>query len=64
MICHVLRVKGLGVPVCQEKFSPSLHKQYMFLLKKGQVKADSRKQASNDVVESVDAIQQSVALSL
>ncbi len=63
MLSHVLRVKGSGVQKCKGKLPPDAHKQYLMLFQKGKMKNESRKWVSEDVVETVDGIQQSAAAS-
>ncbi len=64
MLSYVLRVKGAGVQACKGKIPPDAHKQYFSLYQKGKMKNESRKWVSDDVVETVDCIQQSAAASL
>ncbi len=63
-LSHVLRVKGTGIQACKGKISPDAHEQYLKLFQKGKVKNECRKQVSDDVVETVDGIQQSAAASV
>ncbi len=64
MISHVLRVKGTGIQARGGKISPDAHKQYLHLFQKGKVKNECRKEVSDDVVETVNGIQQSAAASV
>ncbi len=64
MLSHVLRVKGTGVQACKGKIPPDAHKQYMTLYQKDNVKSETQKRVSDDVVEIVDGIQQSITASL
>ncbi len=61
MLSHVQRVKGPGVQAHKGKISLKALKSYMLLFQNGKGKADSRKWVLNNVVESVDVIQQSTA---
>ncbi len=51
------------IPVCKGKFPPDAHKWYLKLFQKGKVRNESRKRVSDDVVETVDDIQQSATSS-
>ncbi len=64
MLYHVLRVKRTDIQACKGKIYPDLYKQYLMLFQKSKVKNESRKWVFEDVVETVDVIQQCTTASL